>query len=186
MSFGLEKHHPGIHEAILTAHSKGIILFAAASNEGGTREVTYPAKYDEVICVFSNDGLANPSPCNPSPMKKSGYQFAALGEAVQSQWPTTLQEGEAPKRRKTGTSFATPIAAGAAACLLEFALIHDLDDELYKILRRHQGMQAILAKHLSEERRELNHIHPWALFDGNREEKVILTLLKDSLERLTR
>jgi subtilisin family serine protease len=188
MSFGLEEYHPGMHEAIARANHNGIILFAAASNEGGTREVTYPAKHDEVVCVFSTDGHGNSLGINPTPMEKSGYNFATLGQAVKSAWPTTLQEGEEPERRKTGTSFATPIAAGVAACLLEFALMSDLDDGLYKILRRHQGMQAVFAKHLCGEgkRGELHHVHPWALFGGNREPKVILTLLEDSLGHLTR
>ena len=184
MSFGLEMHHPHIHEAIKTAYSKDIILFAAASN-GGNCGVTYPAKYHEVICVFSTDGMGNASACNPTETRKPGYQFATLGEAVKSAWPTMLdKEKGAPRRRKTGTSFATPIAAGVAACVLEFALMNDLDDGLYGVLKQHQGMVEILAKHLSVKRGKLHYIQPWQLFSKDRQADSILFMLKESLKSL--
>ena len=123
MSFGLEEEHGGMQKAIIEAYSKNILMFAAASNEGGNRIVTYPARKEQVICIYATDGKGEPYRSNPTPIGNS-YRFATLGEGVKSAWPKGLKKGAAPEQRMTGTSFATPIAAGIAACLLEFAIVH--------------------------------------------------------------
>jgi subtilisin family serine protease len=183
MSFGLGKDQRNIQEAISIANSKSIIMFAAASNRGGNYDVTYPARYEEVICVFSTDGMGVGSRCNPTQMEDSSYHFATLGEGVKSAWLTTdILVDPAPERRMTGTSFATPIAAGVAACVLEFALMNDMSDGLYKMLRRRKGIQTVFAQHLVDERQKLHYLHPWKLFGKDRTKDRILTLITDSLE----
>jgi hypothetical protein len=82
----------------------------------------------------------------------------------------------------TGTSFATPIAAGIAACLLEFALVYGMPDNSYGSLRTRQGMQAVFGNLLVEVRKELHYIHPWKLFSESREPPDILFLMKDALK----
>jgi len=183
MSFGLGKDQTEIQEAISDAYRKNIIMFAAASNKGGNYEVTYPARYHEVICVFSTDGNGNGSRCNPTPMEHAGPNFATLGEGVNSAWPIFVSEDAAPERRMTGTSFATPIAAGVAACILEFAIMNDMSDGHYRLLRRPQGMQKIFALHLATERQKLHYIHPWKLFGKGRPKEDVLTLITDTLVR---
>ena len=182
MSFGLERDHDDMTEAILQAHSKRIIMFAAASNNGGNQDVTFPARMNEVICIYSTDGKGNASDCNPTEVKDSGYHFATLGEAVRSAWPKHLQ-GSQTYKRMTGTSFSTPIAAAVAACILEFARMHKIDNDLYKLLRSCQGMQLIFANHLADKRGKLHYIHPWKLFASHRTAGKILTLIQDPLER---
>jgi subtilisin family serine protease len=208
MSFGLGSHERDVEDAVKEAYSKNIIMFAAASNNGGNSGVTYPARYDEVICIFSTDGWGNGSFCNPTPTKNSS-QFATLGEAVKSAWPihlaesyaleqrvtrtslatpepgqTPLAESPVTERRMTGTSFATPIAAGVAACVLEFSLMNGMDDDLYQVLRSRKGMKALFFEWLGEERDGLHYIHPWKLFSKSRTEDVILTLIKVVLQCL--
>lgn len=162
MSFGLDDHDSRSHSAILEAYAKNIIMFAAATNEGVNYDVAYPAKCEQVICVFSTDGLGNASGRNPIPMGSSSHHFATLGEAVKSAWPADLQPEGSKKemeRRMTGTSFATPITAGIAACVLEFACINHMDDETYKTLRCRSGMHKVFAQKLADHKQELHYIH---------------------------
>lgn len=183
MSFGLEEKNVDMQKAILAAYADDIILFAAASNGGGNNAVTYPARAPEVICVYATDGGGTPFKDNPTEMEDSKYHFAALGVAVKS--ATCLREDPAtdpaPELRRTGTSFATPIAAGIAACVLDFALMNDMAD--YKSLRSREGIHSVFAKHLVDYRSGLHYIHPWKLFTPEREATEILTLIKSVLKR---
>lgn len=171
MSFGLEKLDGNVQTAILRAFSKNIIMFSAASNRGGNSEVSYPANTEEVFCIYSTNGLGNPSDFNPTITESEGYHFATLGEGIKSAWPKKLATSSAPKQlaqRMSGTSFAAPIAAGTAACILEFALKNDMKEshgDLYKILRSRRGMRKVFEKLLVAERKEHHYIHPWKLFD---------------------
>jgi hypothetical protein len=171
MSFGLEKYDQDVQDAILRACSKNIIMFSAASNQGGNSGVKYPANRDEVICIYSTDGMGNPSHFNPTKMDSEGYHFAILGEGIKSAWPKKLAPSSAPEQlgqRMSGTSFAAPIAAGTAACILEFALKNDMKKshgDLYRVLRSRQGIHTVFKKLLATERKEYHYIHPSKLFD---------------------
>jgi subtilisin family serine protease len=182
MSFGLLKDHIDMRNAVLEAHAKNILMFAAASNKGGNFHVTYPAKYGEVICIFSTDGLGSDSIFNPTQMGGSGYHLATIGEGVESAWPIDLQDGSKLERRMSGTSFATPIAAGVAACVLEFVLMNQKDDDLYEKLHRRDQMKEVLAQQLADKRKGWHYIRPWKLFEKGRPEDMILTLIKSTLE----
>jgi hypothetical protein len=175
MSFGLEKDHDCMQKEILEAYSKNIIIFAAASNNGGNYEVTYPARKNEIICIYATDGNGNTSPCNPPHLQNSAYNFATLGVGVKSELVT--------ERRMTGTSFSTPIAAGIAACILEFARMHKIEGDLYKVLRSRQGMQEVFAQHLVDKRDELHYLNPLKLFAKHRSDDEILFQIKDPLKR---
>ena len=185
MSFGLANHEKDIEDAVKEAYSKGILLFAAASNEGGNSPVTYPARYDDVICIFSTDGWGNASKCNPNPMGNSLYRFATLGEAVKSAWPIHLPDSQG-ERRMTGTSFATPIAAAVAACVLEFCLMNGMSDEQYQELKCPKGMREVFCKTLIKEREGLHYICPWNLFNTSRKDDFIFAFIKDVLNDLNR
>ncbi|KAI0549039.1 subtilisin-like protein [Xylaria curta] len=115
------------------------LLFATASNEGGNRDRSRSARSSSVICIHACDGKGNKGLMNPNPEKRA-LNLSALGVAVESKW-----EGQAVY--KLGTSFATPIAAGIAANVLEFASYrcHLLPGNT-KWLKRHEGMCAILAE----------------------------------------
>jgi len=116
MSFGFPKQVDCIADAI-ESHSKSIIFFAAGSNGGANVEVAYPASADEVICVTSSDALGNWSDFNPhGDGVKRGY--STLGEGIESEFPLALEASG--RKVQSGTSFATPIAAGIAGLLLDF------------------------------------------------------------------
>lgn len=190
MSFGIDKDHSAMQEEIKEACSKDIIMFAAASNKGKNQKVPYPARRSEVLCIYATDGKGNTYNCNPPLLETSAYHFATLGVAVKSAWPERLlpketqpsdQSGE---RRMTGTSFATPIVAGIAAYILDFARVHKIDTKSYEMLRRRDGMQEIFAKHMVDTKDSkidrLDYIHPWLMFADHRSDELILSLIKDT------
>ncbi|KAF2737107.1 subtilisin-like protein, partial [Polyplosphaeria fusca] len=126
MSFGFDKAHAGIEAQLHRASGKHILVFAAASNDGATKanNIAWPAREKNVFCVFSATGEGANSSFNPP--ARPGLNFATLGEEVESDWPLPLledaeRESGVSTKRKSGTSFATPIAAGIAALVLEFA-----------------------------------------------------------------
>lgn len=107
-----------MRRAIKKATSDGVVIFAAASNYGNIRQVTFPARMQDVICMYCTDGRAKASQSiNPAAQTTKSKNFAILGEAV-SVSPLI-------KERLTGTSVATSIAAGLAGRLLDFSRQQD-------------------------------------------------------------
>ncbi|KFY52592.1 hypothetical protein V496_08343 [Pseudogymnoascus sp. VKM F-4515 (FW-2607)] len=164
MSFGfdnLTQKLDCIKREILYAHSEETVLFAAARNNGGVKGIAYPASQTEVICINSTDGEGNPSPFNPSP--KEDKNFSTLGEAVLSSWPRSVQQ------RMTGTSFATPIAAGIAAVTMDYmeqrTMDWSKDDDRYvaRRIKTRGGIIAVFDKHLSDPRSGFRFLCPWLM-----------------------
>ncbi|MEK8127558.1 S8 family serine peptidase [Paenibacillus filicis] len=107
MSFTGKTDSQALHEAIQNAASKGIMVIAAAGNEGiGTDTIQYPARYPEVISVGSVDRnyqLSSFSSTGPS------LDLVAPGSLIVS---TTLGNKYSSA---SGTSMAAAsVAAGAA------------------------------------------------------------------------
>jgi subtilisin family serine protease len=111
MSFGgMAEPSPesGMYEAVTAAYSYGIVLVAAAGNEG-EEGVTYPAKYDEVIAVGAideNDNVWEKSSRGPE------VELAAPGVHVLS---TYLNNWYA---YGTGTSMACPHVSGTVGLMI--------------------------------------------------------------------
>ena len=121
MSFGFEESSRVISKAI-SGYCDKKVLFAAAANDGGRREtIAFPAKMDRVICVKSCNGDGGPSTFNPWNSKDAGPNFMTLGKDVLSMWRVKdWDEVTALQKRSSGTSVATPIAAGIAALIMHF------------------------------------------------------------------
>ncbi|KAK8131810.1 hypothetical protein PG984_008248 [Apiospora sp. TS-2023a] len=133
LSLGFTRGIPSIDDAIKSATNANILIFAAASNDGANSTHAYPAWHSRVLCIHSTDGYGNRSRFNPSPDDHGEGGgcldgFSIVGEHVSGAWPSNLspENDNACRRRISGTSFAAPVAAALAACVLEFAAVSEL------------------------------------------------------------
>lgn len=110
MSLGGGRPSDVLRDAVNHAYSEGVLVVCAAGNSGpGGDTVDYPAKFEASIAVAAtdpDDGIPRWSSRGPE------VEIAAPGARVLSTEPGD-QYG-----RKSGTSMASPHAAGAAAWLI--------------------------------------------------------------------
>jgi len=113
MSFG---YHPKyganetLHDVIKTAHGSGIVMVAAAGNNGPEENsVNYPARFDEVIAVSATDRYDNFAYWSSSGPE---VDLAAPGSEIYSTYKG------AKYVTMSGTSMASPHVAGTVALTL--------------------------------------------------------------------
>lgn len=144
MSFGFGEEHKSLYDSIKHAAYNGVVMFAAASNDGKNRPggVAWPAKDMNVICVHSGDGHGTPSRFTPSP--QDSMKIMVLGECVNSAWPQKLKS-PGDHKLMSGTSCAAPIAAGIAALILDCARGF-LTQQEWERLRRADSMRRMFER----------------------------------------
>ena len=181
MSIGLEDDNSDIDRALEAAINpnkdelRGRIVLAAAANGGGNDRCAFPARRTGVIAIHATDKKGNRAEFNPDPEGDSN--FATLGVDIYSKW-------DGYRVSASGTSYATPIAAGIAANILEFAR-HNLQltkkdkDWLYSA----RGMRMVLSR-LSNLRPDgYRYIRFWRKQDGNRvDEEYLCELLRKAID----
>ncbi|KAF2728898.1 subtilisin-like protein [Polyplosphaeria fusca] len=138
----------------------GVLIFAAASNEGNRDRILFPAAEPEPFCIHSSNGYGVPSEFN-SPCERQRQSFSILGEGVRSTWLQRANQGEAGPSWaiRRGTSVATPIAASAVAIIIHFSRQHEPkgnDD-----LETREGIRIILSGMADENRQGFYDIVPW-------------------------
>ncbi len=113
MSLGGSTDDATLHNAIIHAYNRGIVLVAAAGNSGdgnpSTTEISYPAAYPEVIAVAAtsaDDKFASFSNTGPY------IEVAAPGVSIYS----TYKGGT--YKTLSGTSMACPHVAGLVALII--------------------------------------------------------------------
>ncbi|OTA01477.1 hypothetical protein A9Z42_0018300 [Trichoderma parareesei] len=122
--------YDALDDAIAKADANKVLLFAAASNSGGRLPRAYPASSSHVICVHSTDTMGNASNFSPTAQPYSlNLATVALKKYVSS---------------RSGTSYATPIMAGIAAFLLQYARLH-LPEQASR-LQKKENMEALLRR----------------------------------------
>jgi hypothetical protein len=169
ISFGWESEKPEVEEQVDRARRKGILIFAAASNDGDFTpdHGVYPASDHSVYCIYSCRGFGNSSDFNPR-YTKDAVNFMFPGEDL-----IILEADQTPVKgieRQKGTSFATPIAAGTAAMVLDLVR-HELknSEEVERRLKKYKGMSAIF-RAMSGDPRDggYYHVRPWTLLGERR------------------
>lgn len=112
MSFGFPQHIKIIDDALQHAAKNNVVVLASASNSGARNGVAWPAESPQVTCIYAMDGCGNPYKRNPTPFKL-GHRLMVLGEGVPG------YDGRSREKvLRSGTSTATPIAAGILAILM--------------------------------------------------------------------
>jgi hypothetical protein len=197
LSFGTDHAVDNI-ETVIDEQAHKVLFFAAASNCGGNEsKISWPAKHDSVIDMYASDGHGNSYRQNPNP-RQNHYNLSVLGTAVSGLWPPTLQS-DSPYKYKSGTSCATPIAAGIAAnvlTLMRRQAALDLSkvtedrreqaaratERLMKKLRRPSVMRKIMYEIGANKykRDGYDYVVPWRIFQGSPE--VAFKRIKDVVE----
>ncbi|KEF55615.1 uncharacterized protein A1O9_08365 [Exophiala aquamarina CBS 119918] len=187
MSFSFPDYTPrleGIQASIIKANAAGVLMFAPASSGRGSQRLGYPASRHEVISVGATDGEGNISKFTPRPFDDR-TDLSTLGEGVMSSWPMKLSaNGQTSRKELSGSSVATHIAAGIAACVITYLrrLPDDIDKDLSVLLsklRDKQAMMEVLLE-LTNERDGFHYLAPWLLFNSTNE-RIIPQVLLDKL-----
>ncbi|KAM0546214.1 hypothetical protein ACHAPJ_011000 [Fusarium lateritium] len=151
MSFGWPSSdfdgYEALEDAIDKAYSRKVLMFAAAANSGGRMGRAYPASSSQVICVHSTNTNGSASDFSPT-AEPNAINIATVGESVESAWPTLLCNDSSNYdcvKSRSGTSYATPIVAGIAGFLLQYARLH-LSDSQALALKRREKMEALLRR----------------------------------------
>lgn len=128
-----------IEDAMEDAEANHCVMFAAASNQGISGGRAFPARYPSVICVHASDGLGVDGGLNPDP---ESIDFMTLGMGME----LMEKSGRAFKIvHKSGTSFATPMAAGVAATVLDLvSRVNYITDQTRRKLKTRRRIRSVL------------------------------------------
>lgn len=162
LSWGFPYREDSI-EQMLEKYDRGKIILAAASNEGTRRRMTYPASRPGVIAV--NSATADGAISTYNPPLNGENNLSILGEKVQSAWVQNTT------KIMSGTSAATPIAAGIAALLIEIAIKQNdafggqASKVLEKTVKSYGAMTRLLRSMSSPEKKDDKYFNilPWEL-----------------------
>ena len=156
-----------IETVINKAIESGIIVIAAAGNEGSNFDIPFPANMTDVFCIGAARAFGRDSEFNPPHEER--FKFSVLGEEVRAAYTKrdcdpTAQHSE--EQVRSGSSIAVPVAVGIAANMLEY-VIGVLDD-------RFEGREAtvamkklFIAMSSATRKKDYKNLVPWDLFRGD-------------------
>jgi major intracellular serine protease len=118
MSLGSPNPVQEVRKAIQYALSKKVVCFVAAGNAGLTRQIFYPANYQETIAIGSIDeNLRRSNFSNTGDNLDFMAPGGSIFSTVPDNWYAVL----------SGTSMAAPFAVGVAALVLSYVRHKDID-----------------------------------------------------------
>lgn len=199
MSFGFEKHSRDIHQAVNHAYANGVVMLAAASNDGVNPRIpiAYPARQlGTLICINAADCWGNKAAFNP-PAAAHRDNFSILGENVSSTWPENV-DGGSPSvdsghwKRQSGTSVATAIAASVAVSLIQFKKIYEHTFKLQhqQRLESFNGIRQLFERMTLDNRflhpGDFDNIRPWEIldYDDRKREDRISGKIAEELDKI--
>ncbi|EPE08547.1 nacht and wd40 domain protein [Ophiostoma piceae UAMH 11346] len=169
MALGFPEEKPAIATVINRFPRK--IFLAAASNDGNMSKEWFPASLDSVLSIRSADINGKLSRFSPDPTRR-GDNFMVLGEEVKAAGRCN-QGRPIVADLHSGTSFATAVAAGIAALVLEFSVQRQPNGELHvrtasaEALRTPYGMRKVFNQMaLGTTLNTGGPVLPWNLFTG--------------------
>lgn len=158
------------------------IVFAAAGNSGGNAPRGWPARRPGVIAVHATDGQGAAAKFNTN-ADSSGENFATLGRDIKLCHNPSGRTEQDKHVYISGTSYSTPIAAGIAAHVLEFARYKLKLSEDQKKLLYSGGCMKKIFREMMGTRGGYGYIQPWVLWDhGNERHKDICDVLNAIIE----
>jgi hypothetical protein len=192
MSFGFPGRVKTIADALRNAVAKRVVMFAAASNDGGNESEAWPARDPDVISIYAADGYGNGYGRNPTP-PDHGEAFSILGVEVRGHRPQ--QTDQVPS---TGTSVATVIAAGVASSVVAYMRaakaawvqqhpeeprdkgpIESEYDDLLEDLTTHGAMRKVFfLMTAAKTRQDYYYITPWRLLNEKSKDRTAYTVEK--------
>lgn len=194
MSFGFDQPIPVISQALDAANQRKRppLIFAATSNDGAHKPMAWPAREPWVFGISSTDAHGASSPFNPDE-NDTPSTFYAFGDGFQIEKWQPKDKWEVELDLVSGTSVATPVAAGFAANLLHVvqAAVDVLDkpseyDDLPERLRRGNGMLKVMLHCMRKTHQTgLKSLLPWDLFTKSRiDDGSLLEIVKNTLNSL--
>ncbi|QYS95390.1 hypothetical protein H0G86_002682 [Trichoderma simmonsii] len=139
-------------------------------------------KTGDVIRIDSSDSKGSPSSFNPSP--DTGRWIFTLGQGVPS-YQMQVVDREQRIVYRSGSSFATPIAAAIAAIIL--GVVDHADVSKYEglatlrpRLRTRLGMEKVLCEtcvqNAGSKRLEYYYLTPWSFFEDSEQTQIHVIL----------
>jgi subtilisin family serine protease len=171
LSLGFESSVTELREEIKKCLNEGIMVFAAASNDGGNAPRTYPATQDRVFGIHSATSLGNKASFNPDP-KPDENNLSFLGVSIKSFWPLNISsKNKTGFASMSGTSFATPVAVSVTAFIVGYVWKNIAEAQWVIDPKSPEGMKAIFSL-MKSRRDDYDWISPQAYFKRYSEEKI--------------